>query len=227
MATLVIVHGGWGGGWEWRDVERLLRADGHEVSRVTLTGLGERAHLLSTSVNLDTHVEDVVRHIQAEDLHGVILVGHSYGGMVVTGVADRVPERIAGLVYVDAFVPRDGESLLDLLPDDFAGHVRASAVDGRVPPPGEDPRYPRWYLDRVGDHPLAAFEQPLRRDRHDNGVAATYIKCTESDVPLDSSVDRAKTAGWTMRELATGHDAQVFDPDGLAELLRAAAAASS
>jgi len=226
MATFVVVHGGWGGGWEWRDVEALLRADGHEVSRVTLTGLGERAHLFSPAVNLDTHVEDVVRHLECDDLDRVVLVGHSYGGMVVTGVADRVPERIAQLVYVDAFVPHDGESLLDLLPDDFGGMLRGSAAGGRVPPPSEGPAYPRWYLDRITDHPLAAFEQPLRREGDDNGVATTYIRCTRSDIPLEACVERGRDAGWTMRELATEHDAHVFDPEGLARLLSAAAASS-
>jgi len=115
-------------------------------------------------VNLDTHVEDVIRHLELEDLDDVVLVGHSYGGMVVTGVADRVPERIA-------------------------------------------------------EHPLAAFEQPLRLEGRGNDIPATYIRCTESDVPLESFIARARVAGWTMRELATGHDAQVFDPAGLVGLL--------
>jgi pimeloyl-ACP methyl ester carboxylesterase len=219
MRHVVLVHGGWGGGWEWREVERLLRLKGRDVSRVTLTGLGERAHLISPSVNLDTHVEDVIRHLELEDLDDVVLVGHSYGGMVVTGVADRVPERIAQLVYVDAFVPRDGESLFDLLPEGFVDGLRSSAVDGRVPPPGGDPGYPPWYLERVAEHPLAAFEQPLRLEGRGNDIPSTYIRCTESDVPLESFIARARVAGWTMRELATCHDAQVFDPAGLVGLL--------
>jgi pimeloyl-ACP methyl ester carboxylesterase len=219
VAQVVLVHGGWGGGWEWREVDRLLSTEGHDVSRVTLTGLGERAHLFSPSVNLDTHVEDVVRHLEFEDLNDVVLVGHSYGGMVVTGVADRVPERIARMVYVDAFLPREGESLFDLLPEGFVTGVRSSAVDGRVPPPGDDPGYPSWYLERVVEHPLAAFEQPLRLEGRGNDIPAVYIRCTESDVPLESAVTRAAAAGWTMRELATRHDAQVFDPHGLVELL--------
>src|SRR5581483_12288456 len=117
---------GWGGGWEWREVARALEAKGHAVSRVTLTGLGERSHLLSPAVDLDTHVQDVVAHLELDDLRDVVLVGHSYGGMVVTGAADRVPERIARLVYVDAFVPNDGESLFDLLPPSFVSQLRAA-----------------------------------------------------------------------------------------------------
>jgi pimeloyl-ACP methyl ester carboxylesterase len=224
VAVFVIVHGGWGGGWEWKEVGRLLAERGHHVSRVTLTGLGERSHLFSSAVDLDTHVEDVVQHLAFEDLRDVVLVGHSYGGMVVTGVADHLPERIGRLVYVDGFVPVDGDSLLDLLPGDFADALHGSAVDGRVPPPGDDPGYPRWYIDRVAGHPLAAFEQPLRLEGRAQPIPTTYIRCTESDVPLDSSIERAQAAGWTVRELATRHDAQVFDPVGLTVLLSDAAA---
>jgi pimeloyl-ACP methyl ester carboxylesterase len=224
VAVFVIVHGGWGGGWEWKEVDRLLRERGHDVSRVTLTGLGERSHLFSPAVDLDTHVQDVVEHLTFDDLDDVALVGHSYGGMVVTGVADRVPERIGRLVYVDAFVPVDGESLFDLLPGGFVDGLRGLAVDGRVPPPADDTAHPRWCLDRVSDHPLAAFEQALRLASRRPAIPTTYIRCTESDIPLDSSIERAAAAGWTMRELATGHDAQVFDPVGLTALLSDAAA---
>jgi len=139
MATFVIVHGGFGGGWEWREVARLLQAKGHEVTRPTLTGLGERSHLATASVDLELHIEDVVQHLAFEGLHDLVLVGQSYGGMVVTGVADRVPERIARLVYVDAFVPRDGESLFDLVGPELSSVFRGSAADGLIPPPGGAP----------------------------------------------------------------------------------------
>src|SRR5437867_3282753 len=114
MATFVLVHGASTGGWYWAPVRSLLRDAGHEVHTPTLTGLGERCHLLSRGIGLDTHIQDVVNALVYEDLRDVVLAGHSYSGMVVTGVADRVPERIAHLVYVDAFVPHHGESLLDL-----------------------------------------------------------------------------------------------------------------
>jgi pimeloyl-ACP methyl ester carboxylesterase len=218
MATFVIVHGGFGGGWERKDVEKRLRADGHEVSRPTLTGLGERAHLASPSVDLDTHVQDVVAHVEMENLRDVVLVGQSYGGMVVTGVADRVPERIAALVYVDAFVPRDGESTFDLLPDEFVEVLRGSAVDGLVKPPGGgESGYPAWYPERSRPHPLAAFEQPLRLEGRGDGIPRSYIECGRSDIPLDLSVERA--AGWPMREIDTHHDAQIVDPAGLSALM--------
>ncbi|MGH8314793.1 MAG: alpha/beta fold hydrolase, partial [Steroidobacterales bacterium] len=111
---IVIVHGAWGGGWAFRQVDELLAGKGYKVFRPQLTGQGERVHLASTDVGLETHITDVVNMIRYEDLHDVILVGHSYGGMVITGVADRVPDRIKRLVYLDAFVPRDGESMRSL-----------------------------------------------------------------------------------------------------------------
>jgi pimeloyl-ACP methyl ester carboxylesterase len=116
MTTFVLVHPAWFGGWCWRKVAPILRAHGHEVFTPTLTGLGERAHLASGEVGLDTHVEDIASVVEYEDLHEIILVGNSSGGVVITGVADRMPERIAHVVYVDAFVPQDGQSMLDNRP---------------------------------------------------------------------------------------------------------------
>ena len=116
MATFVLVHGGWHGGWCWQKVIPLLEAAGHEVYAPTLTGLAERASELSPDVGLDTHIQDIVGLLEEKHLQGVILVGHSYGGMVITGVVDAVPERIAHLVYLDTFVPRDGESVADVSP---------------------------------------------------------------------------------------------------------------
>src|SRR5512144_2818647 len=114
-STWVLVHGAWGGGWQWADVERRLRARGHDVRRVMLTGLGERVHLARADVGLDVHVEDVVNAILWEDLRDVVLLGHSYGGMVIAGAAERVPERIRRLVFVDAYVPEDGDSVASIL----------------------------------------------------------------------------------------------------------------
>jgi pimeloyl-ACP methyl ester carboxylesterase len=116
MATFVLVHGGWHGGWCWQKVIPFLEAAGHEAYAPTLTGLAERASELSPDVGLDTHIQDIAGLLEEKNLHGVILVGHSYGGMVITGVVDQVPERIAHLVYFDTFVPRDGESMVDVSP---------------------------------------------------------------------------------------------------------------
>src|SRR5262245_30690572 len=125
MTSLVLVHGGWEAGWCWRKVVPLLRDAGHEVFAPTLTGLGERKHLASPEVGLDTHVQDIVGVLESEELDEVILVGHSYGGMVIAGVAERVPERLAQLVYLDAFVPEDGQSTLDLLPPEYQRDMTA------------------------------------------------------------------------------------------------------
>ncbi len=224
MATFVIVHGGFGGGWEWRDVARFLQADGHDVTRPTLTGLGERSHLVSPALDLDSHVEDVVQHLEYEGLRGVILVGQSYGGMVVTGAADRVPERIARLVYVDGFVPRNGESLFDLAGPELSASLRGAAVAGLVRPPGGTPAgYPAWYLERSRAHPLACFEAPIKLDGRGDAIPRSYVKCLQSDVPLEASIERAREGGWPIAEIDTHHDAQVADPKALAGLLTAIA----
>ena len=184
MATFVLVHGAWHGGWCWKKVTPLLRAAGHEVYTPTLTGLGERAHLLTREVDLDTHIRDIINVLEYEELRDVILVGHSYAGMVIAGVADRVPARLAHLVYLDAFVPRDGQASLSLSPPELEAHLRAQALaegDGwRVPAPpaawygvtrrgrsrlgrGQDrPPAPR------GGRPAAAprAPRPARRDLH-------------------------------------------------------------
>ena len=226
MSTFVLVHGGWGGGWEWRGVADRLRASGHEAYRPTLTGLGERRHLLSPSVTLETHVEDVVNLLWFEDLHDVVLCGHSYGGMVVTCVADRVPERLAHVVYLDAFVPHDGESLLDLLPRPFAELIRGGSGDG-VPMPLSRDRLEAmvgaWYADRLVHHPSATFADAVELTGDRAAIPRSYIRCTASDAPVEASAERARAAGWRVRELATHHDPQVADPDGLVALLLEAA----
>jgi len=222
MSVFVFVHGGWGGGWEWRDVADRVREAGHDVHRPTLTGLGERRHLLSPTVRLETHVEDVVNLLWFEDLHEVVLCGHSYGGMVVTCVADRVPERLAHVVYLDAFVPRSGESLLDLVPAPFADMIRSRSGDG-VPMPLPRDRLEAtvgvWYADRLVDHPFATFADTVELTGTGAAIPRTYIRCTESDAPVDASAERARAYGWHVRELATHHDAQVDDPAALVELL--------
>lgn len=221
MATFVIVHGGFGGGWEWRAVERALLDRGHEVTRPTLSGLGERS-ISDQDVDLDTHIEDVIRHLYFERLDDIVLVGQSYAGMVVTGVVDRIPEKVARLVYVDAFVPRDGEALLDLVSPELAAQVRGSAVDGRVPP-FENDSYPDWYVERCRPHALACFEQPIRLANRTHAIPTTYIRCLASEFSFDLSVARAREAGWKMCEIDTHHDPQLADPEGLTELLSAAA----
>ena len=228
MATFVLVHGAWTGGWIWRRVRPLLRAAGHEVFSPTLTGLGERAHLASHEIGLHTHIDDVFGLLEYEELRRVVLVGHGYGGMVITGVADRVPEWLSGLVYLDAAVPRDGEAMFDLLGKQVRRpYLRSSWATGegwRIPIPpdyagltGPDARWVHSYA--VGQ-PVETFEEPLRLH---NPVPArlphSYLRCgagQEDEPPAESAIRsaaRARTgAGWHYRELPTGHAPQVSDP---------------
>lgn len=154
----VIVHGAWGGGWDWRGIDSLLTAQGHVVDRVTLTGLGDRVHLANANVGLDTHITDVVNTIQFERLNDVILLGHSYGGMVITGVAERIPHRIRHLVYVDAFLPEHGESVKKLSDAGFDAWVSNMARNGMLVPP--------WAADTAAvpkdvPHPVKTFTDTL------------------------------------------------------------------
>ena len=229
----MLVHGAWHGGWCWRDVGRLLRASGHEVFAPTLTGLGERAHLLEPGIGLDTHVRDVVGVLTSEDLSGVVLVGHSYGGLVISGVAEHADERISRLVYLDAFVPQDGQSLFDLLPperrDLYRRGARERGEGWRVPaPPAQalgiaDEARARWLATKLTPQPLRTFEQPVRLvSPAAPTVSRTYIHCTEGPLAPSFAPFAARyedEPGWRYRELATGHDAMLTVPEELAEVL--------
>jgi pimeloyl-ACP methyl ester carboxylesterase len=229
MATFVIAHGAWGGGWAWATVNRRLRAAGHDVFTPTYTGLGERAHLLSRETDLETHVRDVVGVMSYEDLREVVLVGHSYGGMVATGAAARAADRVAALVYVDAFAPRDGESLFNLVEPGGRERLAAAAQSdgfGWLIPPSGDPHPQRPGPDRRLPHPLACFAQPLRYDEATiAGLPRTYVRCTDPALPgLDASAARARTEpGWRYLELATDHNPQYTAPAELTAILGDAA----
>jgi pimeloyl-ACP methyl ester carboxylesterase len=225
MATFVLVHGGWTGGWCWQYVRRRLAAAGHDVHTPTLTGLGDRVHLAQPGVDLALHIVDVVNVLEAEDLHDVILAGHSYGGMVITGVAEQASERLSHLVYLDAFVPRDGESLLDVL-QPLARRMTEDALrrspDGwRVRWPGSSNTDP-WpaLTPRYSPQPWRTFVQPLAVA---NPAAAqlprTYVRCTADKAPggfdalaLDMSWERAKAGGWRICELDTTHNGVREEP---------------
>ena len=234
----MIVHGGWGGGWEWAAVARVLRARGHDVLTPTLTGMGEREHLGRPEVGLATHVEDVVAVLELEDLHEVVLCGHSYGGMPVSGAADLAAERIALVIYIDALVPCDGQSAFDLLPDEFAEIARASAVErgdgwrvpipaALLPPPGwtaEDDR--ASYVARLRTQPLASFAEAVRITGALELLPRAFIRCTGGDLgrdlggdPIEPLAARARREGWSYRELLAPHDPQLTDPAGTAAVL--------
>ncbi len=233
MACFVLVHGGGHGGWCYAKVAALLRAAGHDVYTPTLTGLGERKHLLTVDTDLSTHVADIVNTLVYEDLRDVLLVGHSYGGMVITGVADRAPERIRELVYLDAAHPRDGESLVDTAPQAMA-FARASAriVDGielAMWPTEEmiaamgchDPADVALLRARMMPHPWKAFEERLR---FVNGEAAarlprTNVNCSAS-LQHSSPDDRARQCdGHRNVEIDTGHDLMITEPRRVADIL--------
>jgi pimeloyl-ACP methyl ester carboxylesterase len=237
MATFVIVHGAWSGAHAWRWVRPRLRAAGHEVVTPSLTGLGERAHLATPTTDLDVHVTDVAAVLHYEDLSDVVLVGHSYGGMVITGVADRVPERLAQLVYLDADVPLEGESDLDLVPAaERAGYEEQARTRGdgwRVPPPFPDPLPPglppevAWAVARMVPHPLASLAQPLRRANPEPDLPRTYVHCTEGkegDPPPPYLARVRADPSWRFAELAAGHSAHVTAPGMVSAVLQDIAA---
>lgn len=243
MATFVLVHGGWHGGWCWRDVAPALRGAGHEVHAPTLTGLGARAHvleLLGTRLDLETHVAETVGLLEYEDLHDAVLVGHSYSGMVIAGASDRAPERLSQLIYLDAFVPRDGESLFDQLAPERRSHFEQAARehgDGWLvpsPPPAAfgvtDEEQARWMAPRLTPQPLRTFEQPvaLAGAPAATALARTYVHCTSpvmgTFAPIAARLREAPA--WRYHELETGHDAMVTQPREVAALLHAALAAN-
>src|SRR3954452_10912793 len=166
MATIVVAHGAWSAGWAWKKMRPLLRNNGHELFTPTYTGLGERSHLATPDVGLSTHVQDILNVLEFEDLRDVVLLGHSYGGMVATGVADRASDRIAQVIYLDAFVPRDGQSLSDLAParqrDERQEETRAGdgwRIPPMPPPPDTSPEDLAWVTPRRLPQPAKTFTQ--------------------------------------------------------------------
>ncbi|MBZ9936925.1 alpha/beta fold hydrolase [Mesorhizobium sp. BR1-1-16] len=232
--TYVLVHGAWHGGWCWRDVAALLRAGGHHVTAPTQTGLGERRHLLNAGITLDTFVADIINHIEAEELDDIILVGHSHAGAVITGVADLIPKRIRHLVYLDAAIIESGHTAFSLLAPDVAAARRKLVVEQGnglflpVPEPsafGIPEGHPKtdWVRRRLTPHPVGSYESTLNFAHPiGNGRRRTYVACTD---PFNESTESSRAwvkrqpAGWTWRELATGHDAMILAPTELAAVL--------
>lgn len=244
-ATYVLVHPAWHGGWCWKKVTPLLRARGHDVYAPTLTGLGERSHLGHPELGLETHIQDIVNVLKYEDLSRVILVGHSSSGSVITGVADQVPQKIAHLVYLDAFVPTDGQAMMDVIPPDRRqGMEQRVRAEGRgwllpslAPAPWDqflreawritDEADRQWMLARLGPTPFKVFKDPVRRSNPAaEQLQRTFIRCLQWPNPMfDRYAETARqTAGWRYRELATSHEPFVTHPQELATLLLEAAA---
>jgi len=231
MAAFVLVHGAWSGGLIWRNVARALRKAGHEVYTPTLTGLGERRHLLNREIDLDTHIRDILGVIDYEDLSGFVLVGHSYAGMVVSGVADAVPEKVGSLVYLDAFVPENGQSLVSIVP---AGIPRPTTAAGEqwlsAPIPvevfGEPSAEVREFAARKRlPQPTACFTQPVKLTGGIDRIRrCTYIYCNDpAPTAFTPFYERVKNKpGWTVHTLPCTHFAQMDMPDELTILLQAA-----
>ena len=230
MATFLVAHGAWSAGWAWKKMRPRLRERGHELWTPTYTGVGERVHLASSDVKLDTHIEDVLKVLEFEDLRDVVLIGHSYGGMVATGVADRMPERLSQLVYLDAFVPRHGQSLFDLqVPENRVRMREAAEKTGdamRIPPnpmpPDTSPADLAWANPRRVMQPIATFEQPIRLTGAVEQLRRTYIYCTHpgpGDV-FRQFAERARTeTGWGYRVIDASHNPHITVPDVLTAML--------
>lgn len=219
--TFVVAHGAWSSGWAWKKMHPLMIARGHRLITPSYTGLGERAHLAHPDIDLNTHITDVVNVLHYEDLRDVVLIGHSYGGMVSTGVADRSRDRIAQLIYLDAFLPDDGQSLVDL--SGQQNQFRNTAVDGwRVPPMPPPPDTPEedlaWIAERRMHHPIKTLEQPLRLTGGPLTLPRQYILCTKSPA-FNRYADKARAAGWPVHELDASHNPHITIPEELMALL--------
>lgn len=231
--TFILVHGAWHGGWCWRRVEDRLRSRGARVHAPTLTGLADRDHLAGASISLSTHAADVARLIEVEDLTGVVLVGHSYGGMVVTAAAERIGARLRAIVMLDAFVPEAGQSMLDVSPRSLAMVEAARAKgDWRLPPipaaafkVNEADR--EWVDAQCTPQPVGTFTEAVSSAAvaaRDRVGRKAYIRATATDSPwFKAALDKTKAAGWLTYEVPCGHDVMLDMPDRLTEILLEAA----
>jgi len=226
MATFVLVHGAWHGGWCWKKIVPLLRAEGHNVFTPTLTGLGERAHLLTPDVDLTTHIQDIMGTLTYEGLNDVVLVGHSYGGMVIAGVADQAGARVGHVVYLDAFLPEDGKALRDYAPGEVLDEMADARGEGwRLPSymwatdfDVTDPSDVTWINERLGDQPYKTFTQPLVLTGHASPTAKRSYILTGAG--FASHATRARQAGFaSYKLLSAGHDSMVTQPLELTTLM--------
>ncbi len=229
MALFVVAHGAWSAGWAWKKMPPLMAARGHQLVTPTCTGLGERGHLAHPGIDLESHIADMLAVLEFEDLREAVLIGHSYGGMVATGVADRARSRVATLVYLDAFAPSDGESAFDLMPQATRDQRRAGAQDGgeswRIPPGPMPPDTPdsdrEWAGPRRLPQPLKTFEQKLQFKHGALTLPRHYIYCTRHppDDRFRPFYERARREGWGTHEIDASHNPHITSPQALADLL--------
>ena len=238
MTTFVLVHGMGAGGWCWRRLSEPLRSRGHRVVTPTLTGLGERSHLARRDIDLDTHITDIVNVLVLEDLREVTLVGHSYGGAVVTGVADRQPARIKHLVYLDAFVLEDGQSIMDLQPPhrlEFYAKLLAEQEEDWLLPPNTaefygitDPADQKWLDGLSVPQPFGTFTQRISLNQTGSPpYTRSYIRASAFNAgPFGQFADRVRDAsGWNYFEIPSGHMVMLSHADELTTLLEEIASA--
>jgi pimeloyl-ACP methyl ester carboxylesterase len=227
LAIFLVAHGAWSAGWAWKKMHPLLRKSGHRLLTPSYTGLGERAHLANPNIDLETHIQDILGVIEFEELRAFTLIGHSYGGMVATGIADRVPERIGELIYLDAFVTQDGQTLADLVPPERRRRMTEQAQkEGYVLPnpipPDTDPADIDWITTRRLPHPFKCFDTPLRLRDGGLSLPRSYVYCARC-APDDNFGQFAKRAkkepGWRYFELDASHSPHITAPDALAALL--------
>lgn len=226
MALFVVAHGAWSAGWAWKKMHPLMRERGHRLMTPTYTGLGERSHLASPAIDLDTHITDVANVLEWEDLAEVHLIGHSYGGLVATGTADRNRPRIAKLIYLDAFAPRDGDSVFDLLPEATrAQRASGAAATGFIPPgampPDTSPEDVAWCTPRRVPHPVKTFEQKIRLTEDFTGERH-FIYCPKHspDDRFRRFYERAQREHWAgVYQLDASHNPHITTPVVLADVL--------
>lgn len=239
MSTIVLVHGAWHGGWCWKALVPYLQAEGHKVYTPTLTGLGERSHLLSSSIDISCHIQDVVNVLFYQDLQDVTLVGHSYGGAVISGVAEKCPNRLSQLVYLDAIVPQDGKTINDLLVSTSNEPIKSVSQAPTLtpetsepipsPPPAVfgviDPASTEWMQSRLTPHPEGTLSEPLSLTSLDaENIPRYFISCViNQDVYMRTIAKIAKRiqndVGWQYSELETGHNPMMTAPKELGGLL--------
>jgi len=229
MKTILIAHGGWSAGWSWKKMHPLMHTLGYRLITPTYTGLGERAHLANPSNDLETHIQDLLNVIHYEDLRDIALIGHSYGGMVATGVADRMRDRIAQLVYLDAFVPQNGQSCLDLIAPEPRGRLLDSVKTGdgwRVPPnplpPDTSEADLQWIAERRLPQSIKCFEMPLWLLHGELTLPRSYVYCTRTAAVdfFRPFAERARSErGWRYYEMDASHSPHITAPKDLATLL--------
>ncbi|NSL88109.1 alpha/beta hydrolase [Chitinophaga sp. Mgbs1] len=226
----VLVHGAWHGGWCWQEVSRKLRAQGYEVYTPSMSGMSEYKHTRTPQTNLSTHITDIISLLIQEDLHHVVLVGHSYAGAVITGVADSIPERLEKLIYLDALLPHNGQNIVSLQEPAQQQRLNGLIKQGITTIPimtadlfgVTDPARLKWTNERLTLQPIRTFTEPLRlKHVYGNNIPLVYIGCTQPQLPvMQQFIDAVKKdRAWKYYGLKTGHDAMITAPEELTKLL--------